>query len=168
MLGVNDKGFGFNALVFVQQGGDIFSVTEQGAVGSGNSVRTIANDRIPIFVEGVTEAGEMNTEMVSAQEYWGAVASIDEEFIYDASHMKLREVALSYTFTRNQLQKLPNSFIKSARIALVGRNLFYFYKHTPGTVPDASAYASTYAAQAFDFTPVPSTRTFGFSLNVGF
>lgn len=168
MLGVNYKGFGFNALVFVQQGGDIFSVTEQGAVGSGNSVRTIANDRIPIFVEGVTEAGEMNTEMVSAQEYWGAVASIDEEFIYDASHMKLREVALSYTFTRNQLQKLPNSFIKSARIALVGRNLFYFYKHTPGTVPDASAYASTYAAQAFDFTPVPSTRTFGFSLNVGF
>lgn len=165
-LGANYKGFGLNAMVYVQQGGDIFSVTEQSAVAAGNSERTIENDRIPIFVEGVTEAGDINTTMVSAQEYWGTVAGIDEEFIYDASHMKLRELSLSYTFSESQLSKL--SFVQSVRIALVGRNLLYFYKHTPGTVPDASAYASTYAAQAFDFTPLPATRTYGFSINVSF
>ena len=119
-----------------------------------------------MFVEGVTETSEINTEMDSAQEYWGTVAGIDEEFIYDASHMKLRELALSYTFSKIQLSKL--NFVQSVRIALVGRSLLYFYKHTPGTVPDASAYSSAYAAQAFDFTPLPAARTYGFSINVSF
>lgn len=167
-LGLNYKGIFLNALVSMQQGGDIFSSTEQGAVGSGTAERTTAMDRISFFVDGVTEDGEINNTMVSAQEYWGAVSGIDEEFIYDASYMKLTELAIGYSIPQAILGRNPKNPIRSLRISLVGRNLLYFYKHTPGTIPDGSAYSSSYAAQAFDFTPVPSTRTLGFSLNVGF
>ncbi|MCG8512867.1 MAG: hypothetical protein MI740_01900, partial [Halanaerobiales bacterium] len=66
------------------------------------------------------------------------------------------------------LAKIKHNPIRSMRLSVVGRNLLYFYKDTPGTAPDASAYSSAYEAQAFDFAPVPTTRTFGFSLNVGF
>ncbi len=82
--------------------------------------------------------------------------------------MKLKELAIGYNIPRSILNKIPHNPVKSARFSLVGRNLFYFYKHTPGTSPDASAYSSSLAAQAFDFSPVPATRTYGFSLNVGF
>ena len=106
--------------------------------------------------------------MISAEEYWRQLSKVDEEFIYDASHMKLKELAIGYNIPRSILNKIPHNPVKSARFSLVGRNLFYFYKHTPGTSPDASAYSSSLAAQAFDFSPVPATKTYGFSLNVGF
>jgi hypothetical protein len=120
------------------------------------------------FFDGPLEDGSLNTTMVTAQQYWNRVASINEEFIYDASYMKLREITLGYNLPQRMLKKLNKEPIKSARIAVFGRNLFYFYKHTPGTVPDASAYSNSYAAQAFDFAPVPATRTFGISLDVAF
>lgn len=168
MISAKYKNLSFNALISIQQGGDIFSATEQSAVASGTAERTTMNNRMSFFVDGVTADGGKNNEIVSAQAYWNAVSKIDEAFIYDASHMKLKEIALGYSLPARLLNRLPKSFIKNVRMSLVGRNLFYFYKNTPGTIPDGSAYSSAYAAQAFDYSPVPATRTYGFSLNVGF
>ncbi|WP_321298426.1 SusC/RagA family TonB-linked outer membrane protein [Marinifilum fragile] len=167
-LNAEYKGLYLSALVSIQQGGDIFSSSEQGAVSAGTAARTAANDRMAFFVDGVTVDGTPNHVIVTAEEYWRQYASIGEEFIYDASHMKLKELAIGYNFPKSILAKIPNNPVKSARISFVGRNLFYFYKDTPGTAPDASAYSTSYAAQAYDFSPVPSTRTYGVSLNVGF
>lgn len=168
LLKATYKGFYVGALISMQQGGEIFSATEAAATSAGNSLRTTENDRMSFFFDGPLEDGSLNTTMVTAQQYWTRVASINEEFIYDASYMKLREITLGYNLPQKMLKKLNKEPIKSARIAVFGRNLFYFYKHTPGTVPDASAYSNSYAAQAFDFAPVPATRTFGISLDVAF
>jgi TonB-linked SusC/RagA family outer membrane protein len=162
------KGFYLSTLISMQQGGDIYSASEQAAMKYGTPKRTASNNRAEIIVDGVTTAGSVNTTPVSAEKYWTSVASVDEEFIYDASYMKMSEIALGYNLPKSLLSKVPNQLLKSARISLVGRNLFYFYKHTPGTTPDASAYSSGYLAQAFDFAPVPGTRTYGFTLNLGF
>lgn len=162
------KGFYLGALISMQQGGDIYSATEASATAAGNSIRTTENDRMSFFFDGPTEDGGLNTTMVSAQQYWNRVSSINEEFIYDASYMKLREVSIGYSIPKKMLSKLNKEPIKSARLSVYGRNLLYFYKHTPGTVPDASAYTNSYAAQAFDFSPVPATRTFGISIDVAF
>ena len=167
-LSVDYKGLYMSALVSVQQGGDILSSSERSAVSAGTADRTNVNNRIALFADGVTMDGGSNTTIISAEEYWRQLSKVDEEFIYDASHMKLKELAIGYNLPKSILSKIPHNPIKSARVSLVGRNLFYFYKDTPGTAPDASAYSTQYAAQAFDFSPVPATRTYGFSLNVGF
>lgn len=167
-LNVDYKGLYLSALVSIQQGGDILSSSEQGAVSAGTAERTLANNRMAFFADGVSVDGGSNNVIVSAEEYWRQLAKVDEEFLYDASHMKLKELAIGYNIPKSILSKIPHNPVKSARVSLVGRNLFYFYKDTPGTAPDASAYSTDYAAQAFDFSPVPSTRTYGFSLNVGF
>ncbi len=167
-LSVDYKGLFLSALVSIQEGGDILSSSERGAVSAGTAERTLENNRMSFFVDGVTAAGGANNVIVSAEEYWRQMAKVDEEFMYDASHMKLKEVAIGYNLPKSLLSKIPHNPIKSARVSLVGRNLLYFYKDTPGTAPDASAYSTAFAAQAFDFSPVPSTRTYGFSLNVGF
>lgn len=167
-LSVDYKGLFLTALVSIQEGGDILSSSEKSAVSAGTAARTTENDRMAFFVDGVTAAGGANNVIVSAEEYWRQLAKVDEEFMYDASHMKLREVAIGYNIPKSLLSKIPHNPVKSARFSLVGRNLLYFYKNTPGTAPDASAYSTDFAAQAYDFSPVPSARTYGFSLNVGF
>ncbi|WP_096433252.1 SusC/RagA family TonB-linked outer membrane protein [Labilibaculum antarcticum] len=167
-LSVDYKGLFLTALVSIQEGGDILSSSERSAVSAGTAARTTENDRMAFFVDGVTAAGGANNVIVSAEEYWRQLAKVDEEFMYDASHMKLREVAIGYNIPKSLLSKIPHNPVKSARFSLVGRNLLYFYKNTPGTAPDASAYSTEFAAQAYDFSPVPSARTYGFSLNVGF
>ena len=165
---VDYKGLFLSALVSVQEGGDIISSSERGATSSGTAARTTENGRISFFADGVTADGGLNDVMISAEEYWRQLSKVDEEFLYDASHMKLKELAIGYNIPKTILTKIPHNPVKTARISLVGRNLFYFYKNTPGTAPDASAYSTNYAAQAFDFSPVPSARTYGVSLNVGF
>ncbi|MCG8580674.1 MAG: SusC/RagA family TonB-linked outer membrane protein, partial [Bacteroidales bacterium] len=163
------KGLYMSALFSVQEGGDILSSSERGATSAGTAKRTDVNNRMAFFVDGVTADGGPNNVMVSAEEYWRQVAKVDEEFMYDASHMKLKEIVIGYNVPKSLLERISaNNPIQSMRVAVVGRNLWYLYKDTPGTVPDASAYSSAYAAQAFDFAPVPSTRTYGFSINLGF
>ncbi|RPH31933.1 MAG: SusC/RagA family TonB-linked outer membrane protein [Bacteroidales bacterium] len=167
-LKANYKGLYLSALISIQQGGDILSISEQAATANGNAQRTVTNDRMSFFFDGPTESGGVNNTLISAQQYWGRVSSVSEEFIYDASNMKMRELAIGYELPKNLLDKIPFAAVKSARIALVGRNLFYFYKHTPGTAPDASSYSNGYAAQALDFGGIPAARTYGFSINIGF
>ena len=167
-LNAEYKGFYLSVLTSIQEGGDIYSSSERSAVSAGTAERTTKNDRMALFVDGVTVDGGANNVMISAEEYWRQLSKVDEEFIYDASFMKLKELAIGYNFPKSLLNKIPNNLVKSVRLSLVGRNLFYFYKHTPGTAPDASAFSSALSAQAYDFSPVPATRTYGFSLNVGF
>ncbi len=161
------KGLYMSALFSGQIGGDIVSVTEAFATSSGNAERTAANGRADLIADGVLSDGGTNSTSVTAQEYWGTVSNIDEEFVYDATYLKLKEVAIGYSIPKTVLDLLPTKSISSARISLVGRNLFYLHKNTPGTIPDAT-YSSGYFAKAFDFSSMPSTRTVGFSLNVKF
>lgn len=167
-LNANYKGIYMSALFSGQVGGDIVSVTEASAISSGNAERTTAMGRIDMYAPGVMADGSANTTLISAQEYWGAVSLVDEEFLYDATYLKLKEVAVGYNLPKSLLKRIPTNPISSVRISLVGRNLFYLYKDTPGTVPDAGAYSTSFFAKAFDFAPTPATRTYGFSLNVAF
>ena len=171
-LNTSYKGFYMNALFGMQQGGQIYSLTEASATGSGNALRTLdtgnGNGREDFFVDGVTASGASNTTITSAQAYFGKVSQVDEEFIYDASYMKLRELSIGYNFPADMLEKLGGGLVKSARFAIMGRDLFYLYRDTPGTVPDASAFSTGYGTQAFDHAPIPATRTIGCSLNLNF
>jgi len=163
-IDANYKNFSLSALFGMQQGGDIYSLTEASATATGNSLKSTTLGRDPFFANGTLADGSSNLQIVSPQAYWGRVAGITEEFMYDASFMKLTELSLSYSIPSKLLDRI--GFIQSARLSLIGRNLFYLYRDTPGTVPDAGVFNSTFGAQAFDFSPVPLTRSYGFSLNL--
>lgn len=160
----NWKNLSFNALFNFQKGGDIFSATEYKAAIVGTAERT--GDRNDFVVKGVTENGTVNTTSVTAENYWRN-ANI-EEFIYDASFLKLQEASITYTFNRDFLHRHTNGIIDSAQFSIYGSNLFYLDKKTPGTTPDGSSLDTSMLSQALDLSPIPNTRTFGFSLKVGF
>ncbi len=158
------KGLSLSALFNFQKGGDIYSYTEHQAAKFGTAKRT--ENRADFIYKGVTESGATNSKAVSAQTFWTNAPA--EEFMYDASFFKCKELSLGYTFPRSFLSKYTNNILSNLKLSVFGSNLFYLVKHTPGTTPDNSAFSATVFAQAVDFAPLPNTRTFGLTLNVGF
>jgi TonB-linked SusC/RagA family outer membrane protein len=162
------KNLSFNALFDIRYGGDILSVTDALATQSGTAGRTVEG-RNGMVVEGIVQStGARNTQEVTAEQYWSAVGGpygIGEAFIYDASYVKVREISLGYTLPQSLLQKV--SFVKAAKISLVGRDLFYLFRDTPGTNPEGASTRQDWA-QGFELNSLPPTRNFGFNVNLTF
>jgi len=118
--------------------------------------------------KGVTEDGHPNTIAVPAQQYFqdisaGGTDHIAEEFVYDASFVKLRSVVLGYSLPASLLKK---SFVKGATFSLVGRNLATLMKRTPNIDPESSINNSN--GQGLELSGYPPVRSWGFNLNLKF
>lgn len=161
------KNLSFNALIDVKCGGDLISTTDLYASTAGNSARTLAGRESDMIISGIVEStGKENTVGIPAQTYWSAIGGpngVAEEFMYDASYVKLRELSLGYTFPKTWLRNIP---IQSVKVSAVGRDLFYIFKNAP--VNPESSFGRQDFAQAFEYAAMPSTRSIGFSLNVKF
>ena len=140
-----------------------YSVSSDGlyyAQVNGQSTRVYQDG---IMVEGVTESGSKNEEVVSAEKYYHRIYSITEANVYDASYVKLREVALSYRLPRLWTQKLH---LQEASVTLTGRNLWTIYKSVPNIDPESAL--TTGNAQGVEAYSLPTTRSFGVNLSVKF
>lgn len=172
------KGISLTAMFDMRFGGSIMSVSEGMATSVGTSERTLNRGEYKeisgvkdyyMVVPGVKEDGSINDIPVSAQAYYSTIGiyksqkGYAEEFIHSASYIKLKELSLGYSFPQRMLKKTPFTALK---LLFVARNLCFLMKHTPGN-PDGG-YDTTMFSQALDFAAVPYTRTFGFSINVGF
>ncbi|MDR1555745.1 MAG: SusC/RagA family TonB-linked outer membrane protein [Tannerellaceae bacterium] len=163
------KNFILNALVDVRYGGDLISVTDAIASASGTGARTLEG-RDGMVVDGiVASTGQANTKQITAQQYWqavgGSATGIGETFLYSGTYVKLRELSLAYQLPAQWLQK--TKYIKKAGLSLVGRDLFYFLKETPGTDPEGASTRSDWA-QGFEQNSLPSTRNIGFNISLTF
>lgn len=172
------KGFNITAMFDMKFGGDIVSVSEGMATAVGTSERTAYRGEYKeingvwdyyLVVPGVKEDGTPNDIPVSAQSYYSTIGlyksqkGYAEEFVHDASYIKLKELSVGYSFPQSVLKRTP---LTSLRLSFVARNLCFLMKHTPGN-PDGG-YDTTMFSQALDYMAVPYTRTFGFSINLGF
>lgn len=140
-----------------------YSVSSDGlyyAQVNGQSTRVYQDG---IMVEGVTESGSKNEEVVSAEKYYHRIYSIAEANVCDASYVKLREVALSYRLPRLWTQKLH---LQEASVTLTGRNLWTIYKSVPNIDPESAL--TTGNAQGVEAYSLPTTRSFGVNLSVKF
>jgi TonB-linked SusC/RagA family outer membrane protein len=159
------KKLDFSALINFQFGGDIISSYEAILSQNGNSKRTEKRDNF--IVDGVHEDGSKNSTPISAESYYsnyGGMYGVAEDYLYDASYIKLQEVSVGYTFSESLFAKV--NWIHKIRLSAVGRNLAYLQRDTPNA-PDMH-YTSDVAAQAFDYAGIPFTRSYGFNLSVEF
>ena len=128
-----------------------------GVVVTGGSVKYDSKGNITEDTRTFAE----NTTVIFPQSYYQNVASrIAEEFIYDGSYVKLREMQIRYRIPQSWVQKSP---IQLATISLVARNLAILHKKTPNMDPE-SAYNNT-NAQGLEWYGVPQTRSIGFNVN---
>jgi hypothetical protein len=85
-------------------------------------------------------------------------------YLYDTTYLKLREVTVSYAVPTRLTESLG---LRSAQLSLSGRNLLTFTDY-PGMDPEVSNFGSQAIGRNIDVAPYPPSRTFWFSLNVGF
>lgn len=100
---------------------------------------------------------------VSPEAYWQHVAKdggiIHEQFVYDASFVKLRELTVSYALPQRWLR---GSFCRELTLALVGRNLAYLWRRTRNADPEAQFSVGN--GQGIEMYGMPAARSFGLQL----
>ena len=168
-----------SATIDFQSGGQFFSWTKMLAIKSGQAAETaVLNDkgfnvRDPIAngggvkVTGISPAGTEVTAYVDARSYFRNTIGtrIYEEWLFDASYIKLREVSIGYSFDKQLLSKTP---FKSAKIALIARNPAMIWQKAPkGLEPSELSYnaGSISWLEKGEFQTV---RSYGVSLNISF
>jgi hypothetical protein len=118
--------------------------------------------------EGVMEdSGEPNTTPLEDPAYRGYLPYKDRvitESVLDASSIRIREAMLSYTFPHKLVSKWK---MTNLTLALTGRNLYFFYKPADHIDPEAG-YSSGNTGNGIEQSTLPSTRSIGFNLRVGF
>ncbi len=164
------KGFALSSLIDIRQGGQIYSFSKYDQMAKGTGKFTENRDNL--VADGVVENEDgsfsENTQVVIGQAYYAQQAwgNIGEEFVLDADYIALREASIGYDFNQKILSRTP---FKTARFSIVGRNLFYLQRDdevkSMGISPEA-AFAPTAAAQGYEFSSVPSTRSIGFNLSL--
>ncbi len=161
----NYKNFNLGLLLDVKLGAKVYSGTNYNLYSAGLHQATMEGREGGVIGLGVTETGEANTVSVDAQTYYQSVVNnnITEQFVYDASFVKLREVSFGYTLPSSMLSRLP---FKGATFSLVGRNLWTIHKNIPNIDPE-SAYNNG-NAQGLELNGNPFTRNVGFNLNLKF
>lgn len=163
------KDISISSLFDMKFGGNIVSVTEAIATHYGTALRTIDRNE-EYVIPGVYADGTPNTKAVTKEMYYryigdtGKNNGMPESFVYDASYVKFRELAIAYSLNRKLLKSTPFSMLK---LSFVARDLCFLMKHTPGTSPEGGFDTSMYS-QAFDYLSTPNTSTFGFSVNAVF
>ncbi|MGB0525408.1 MAG: SusC/RagA family TonB-linked outer membrane protein [Flammeovirgaceae bacterium] len=160
---INFKNFSLSALVDIRHGGHIFSQTNRYLHVNGNHVNTLAGRETGIELSGVDASGQATSSTVEAEDYWRHVfdREIAEDFVYDASFIKLRQLAIGYTLPSSLLDKLP---FYEVSFSLVGSNLFFFKNNVPGLDPEATYTSGN--GQGIESGSIPSTRSLGFNLNL--
>lgn len=84
-------------------------------------------------------------------------------FVEKGSFLRMRELTLSYTFTK--LLRLP--FVQNAQFSVSGRNLFTITNYT-GMDPEAAASLNNPLRRGLDLFSFPNFRTIQVGLNLGF
>jgi TonB-linked SusC/RagA family outer membrane protein len=163
---VSFRRFTVNALVDIRRGGRIFSNTNMMCDQSGACSNTLRGreadwDKPGIVVDGIDKAtGKPNAVKVTSEQYFQGLWLMNEEYTYDASYIKLRELRVGWALPERLAGRLA---ARSASISLVGRNLFT-HKNVPNIDPEF-AY-STGNFQGIDYAQLPNNRSIGFSLQV--
>ena len=145
---IDFKSFTLGFLFDWKYGGDIINLTEflyditansQDYTEAGGGA-----DRINRFGEGFTDV-----------------------YVQNGSYLKLREVNLSYNLPESLTSGIFGQAVRYARLSLTGRNLLRITPYR-GLDPEVSNFANQAIVRNIDVAPFPPSRSFFFSIDLGF
>jgi TonB-linked SusC/RagA family outer membrane protein len=145
---VDLKRFTLGMLWDYKQGGDIINLTEF-LYDAGSNSKDFTEpgggaDRINRFGEGFTQP-----------------------YVQSGTYVKLREVNLSYNLPDRVVRGLLGPRFRTARLSVTGRNLLRFTPYR-GLDPEVSNFGRDPIVRNIDVAPFPPSRSFFFSIDLGF
>ena len=166
---ISFKNLTFGFQLEFQKGGDIYSNTANSLLSRGVTEDT-GGDRSGTYVlPGVNANGNINEVQIGATQFGfnNSGFFIDEQSIYDATNLRLREISLSYNLPKKFLEKTP--FGKMS-ISIVGQNLWYKAFNFPEHLnfdPEVMSLGVG-NGQGFDYLTGPTSKRYGFNINLTF
>ncbi|MCR8666629.1 SusC/RagA family TonB-linked outer membrane protein [Aestuariibaculum sp. M13] len=186
------KSLSFSFLIDVKHGGNVFSLDTWYGMATGlypetaglnelgNPKRDALTDDASsggIILPGVLQTGtdadgnptsdgtpnNVRTSMSNFANALGYTRAPTALHVYDASFVKLRQVSLTYSLPQNLLK---DTFIQSASISAIGRNLWIIDKNIPYSDPEAGLSSGN--VQGYQSGAYPSTKDYGFSVKLQF
>ena len=161
------KDFNLGFLIDGKFGGQILSGTNALGYSTGLHKTTLEGRENGLEVSGIDGDTALPFTTTVAPEdlqtYYGRVSRIAEEFVEDSDYIKFRELSIGYTLPEAMLEK---TFINSVSVSLIARNLFYISRSIDNVDPESTYNVGN--SQGLEYFGVPSTRNYGFSLNVKF
>ncbi len=162
------KKWTLNFLLDWRQGGEIVSRTRAlGNVG-GQLAETSFRPEEGIIAQGVTQDGLPNTVAVSAESYYRQFydRNHEENNIYDASFLKLRQFSIGYSFN------ISPGFLglqegADLQLSLIGRNLFAITEN-PHFDPEQLAVQGNSFISGVEDMSYATSRSFGFKAGLNF
>ncbi len=178
------KGFKFTAVADLRMGASAYSFAKNILLFAGGDLDTAGFDRNQGYVfPGVTTTGAVNTVVAGAASPAGVTnyftstqRNIAEANVIDASALKIRELSLSYGLPK---KLLAGTGLETLRFGINARNPFIFLADGKFLKPrhglannsysDPEAANTTGNAQGIiNVGQYPSTKTYGFTMNLTF
>ncbi|MEL6975564.1 MAG: SusC/RagA family TonB-linked outer membrane protein, partial [Bacteroidota bacterium] len=160
------KNWNLSFLIDGKFGGQVYSGTNALAYSAGLHKNTLAGREGGLTVTGVDEAGNPFTfthDNTTLQAYYGRLRSIAEEQTLSADFVKLRQLSFGYSFPSKMLE---NTFLNSARLSFVGRDLFFITRAADNIDPESGFNAGN--AQGLEYFGLPTIASYGMSVNLTF
>lgn len=169
------KNWNFSFLVDFRTGVEQYSQYDNFFAAFGIAEYTLNRNETIVF-DGVLADGTPNDQEVwlgqgigpdgrdyGAGFYRNTYRGVSENFIHDASYIKLRNINLGYTFGEDVLQYLP---FTSASVSVAANNIILY---TPWDGFDPESFSAGAGSNAVGFTGLgyPGVKSYFFSVNLG-
>ncbi|MGV3508559.1 MAG: SusC/RagA family TonB-linked outer membrane protein [Sphingobacteriaceae bacterium] len=147
---INDKGFNI-----------------RDAVSAGGGVKVSGVYAPGTIINGVNVGGTEATNYVDARTYYRSNLGthVYEEWLNDASYIKLRELSLGYTF--NNL-RLGNTSLSRLNLALIARNPAMIWQKAAKGLDPSELSSGSQSISWFESGQSNTVRSYGFNLNITF
>jgi len=170
------KNFDLSFLIDFRTGLEQYSQYDNFFSAFGIAEYTLDRNETRVF-DGVLSDGSPNTQEVwlgqgvgpdgrdyGAGFYRNNYRSVSENFVHDASFIKLRNISLGYNFGDNVLDAI--SFLESARVSVAANNIILY---TPWDGFDPESFSAGAGGNATGFTGLgyPGVQSLFFTLNLG-
>jgi len=166
---ISYKGLTFRVQFDWQQGGDIWGSTASTLTGRGIAGETGFDRFVPVVAQGLIEQPDgslaPNTVQNTANDYYWESTGVfyDENRIFDATTLRLREISLSYDFPKSMLENSPFGAVS---LVVSGQNLWYDAVNFPDSINFDPEVLSLGVGngRGFDFVTGPTAKKIGGTL----
>jgi outer membrane receptor protein involved in Fe transport len=162
---VEFKGFRVTALIDFKGGHKILSNSNLNFLRHGLHKASLVGRDTGVLFQGFNENGSANATRVEVEDFYSSYRSTNlaTPFVYRGDHIRFRSISIGYDLTKH----IKTKFIKGVAVSLTGYNLFIIKKYIDNLDPEAQLSQSD-NLQGIESHALPTTRTFGFNLNVKF
>jgi len=177
-LNVSWKWLSFRVQIDYTAGGDIWGATASTLTGRGILEETGFDRFVPVIAKGVVQTGTdgngdpiyapNTTQITPNRHYWEHTGVwYDENRIYDASVVRIREISVAFNAPKAWLDNTPFGQIS---LSLQGQNLWYNAFNFPETSNFDPEVLSLGVGNGlgFDFVTGPTLRRYGATLSLTF